>query len=552
MAQTRHQSMLQVASQAIASALESRDAGTAVLRTCVRELGAEGGSIYFLDLRTARYRPFVHWPEACAGEMVHEVPAELLIEPTQQTCDASVFSHSPGVAVLAMRGGICIGAICLQGLRAQSLGPTTSAEIMAVGNLLVSLYEREFASRLLGALPEPIDFTQSEDDYFGDIGMLIANASSMQYAVVRERRGRRLRCVTEWGYDCRRSSLDLDMDQDADHPAVDAALDGRTVVVESVEEIEPETTPTSRARSFVMLPVKVGREIVGVLSLGTGTRYRYSPLEMRGFEMIANSVGVSMTNFRSSRAASRRIADYTEAATALTAVSVAAQVRHEAMQHIDNCNGYLAALSRMLASKPAVEPRLQGISQEVAQIANALGRIKIATAPSMRVWEWVSVRDVWTQALFMVAGSLQRRDIEVLLRGDPDVMVEVMPDQIRSVFLQLLGNSIDAFDQAGRRARRIRLVVSGPSKGCADVLLEYFDNGSGVKPAHLRCPDGVESVPLKDLLFEAGATSKQEGSGLGLWLVRRILDDHCGSIELREHRQGVAFAIRVPQQRRMR
>jgi nitrogen-specific signal transduction histidine kinase len=124
--------------------------------------------------------------------------------------------------------------------------------------------------------------------------------------------------------------------------------------------------------------------------------------------------------------------------------------------------------------------------------------------------------------------------------------VIAQPDWLRQVFLNLMLNSVDAFKQAKKANRYIDLVVAKPSERQQDIQMTYKDNATGINPQSLSVPEDLTDRPFQQQLFEPGVTSKKAGSGFGLWLVRRSLDDHHGSIDLTDHRNGVAFSIHLP------
>ena len=67
------------------------------------------------------------------------------------------------------------------------------------------------------------------------------------------------------------------------------------------------------------------------------------------------------------------------------------------------------------------------------------------------------------------------------------------------------------------------------------IIIEIQDEGVGV-------PEQI-----KDKLFEPFFTTKEEGIGLGLSIVKRIIDDHKGSIQIKDNfPKGTIFKISLP------
>jgi hypothetical protein len=469
--------------------------------------------------------------------------------------DASVSvlttDDAKGIVVYAFRGSSCLGLIRLDGPTLDGIAPHLANQLLAAANLLVSVYELEFAFNLFGSIQEPLDFAQSDEQFFTQIALLIALSAGMEFVVLRELDDDRLRCIAQFGFGDEVDLSQFDLAPIGDFPAFAEALATSSPV--SVVDIDVDEHAALRrgswsqepVRSFVATPVLVGTQSFGVLSVGARCPFEYAPLETRGFTSIANGVGVSIANFRNSHRFSGQVGEYKEAAVAITAVEIARAARHEAIGHIDNCNMAMAQLWRKLGKAPALEPDMDTLSDSLRSLGAALNKIKFATKPPSAQYKRVSVRRLWDEARNAVAGRLSEGRVEVRY-GGPDVDVFASPDWFRQVFLNLLLNSIDAFSDAKKGGRRIELTVERPFERAREIQMMYRDNATGVNPQRLHVPPEFAEQPVHQQLFAPGVTSKRDGSGFGLWLVRRIMTDHHGSIDLTDYRGGVTFVIRVP------
>jgi two-component system sensor histidine kinase HydH len=109
-----------------------------------------------------------------------------------------------------------------------------------------------------------------------------------------------------------------------------------------------------------------------------------------------------------------------------------------------------------------------------------------------------------------------------------DLAVEVDPDQIRQVLVNLFVNAAQAMPEGGT------IEVSAEAPSPADARIRVRDDGPGIP------------VELRPRIFEAMFSTKAKGSGLGLALCRRILEAHGGSIDLEPSDGGAQFALVVP------
>src|SRR4029079_14619484 len=98
--------------------------------------------------------------------------------------------------------------------------------------------------------------------------------------------------------------------------------------------------------------------------------------------------------------------------------------------------------------------------------------------------------------------------------------------KLRQVFLNLLTNASGAMPKAGTLTLRIAPTKLGDLKPGVDgrpaVLIDFADTGAGIPAEHL------------DRIMEPFFTTKEEGkgTGLGLPICRRVVEEHGGRIEL--------------------
>ncbi len=109
---------------------------------------------------------------------------------------------------------------------------------------------------------------------------------------------------------------------------------------------------------------------------------------------------------------------------------------------------------------------------------------------------------------------------------DGDITASAIAGELRQVFSNLLGNSIDAIDEGGT----IKLRVSTGQdfkQGRQTVRITVADNGKGIAAAS------------RPRIFEPFFTTKGTvGTGLGLWVTRQIVDKHHGKIRMRSSTEG--------------
>jgi signal transduction histidine kinase len=129
-----------------------------------------------------------------------------------------------------------------------------------------------------------------------------------------------------------------------------------------------------------------------------------------------------------------------------------------------------------------------------------------------------------------------------LLTFSPEMKVEIKkdftslpeiscrPGQLNQVFMNLLTNGLEAIGKKGKIIIRTRFESEW-------VVIQFIDNGRGIPSQDL------------DRIFDPGFTTKGVGvgTGLGLSVCYRIVEDHGGSIDVHsEEGKGTTFTIRLP------
>ena len=117
-------------------------------------------------------------------------------------------------------------------------------------------------------------------------------------------------------------------------------------------------------------------------------------------------------------------------------------------------------------------------------------------------------------------------------------VVQGYPVELKQVFLNIIGNAVQAMPNGGRL--RIRLSQSSDrSDGRAGIRVSVYDNGIGIRPEHAK------------RIFEPFFSTKEaKGTGLGLWISKGIIQKYAGSIKFRsmffENHNATCFSVFIP------
>ena len=147
----------------------------------------------------------------------------------------------------------------------------------------------------------------------------------------------------------------------------------------------------------------------------------------------------------------------------------------------------------------------------------------------------VNVNTIIEDTLLLLNRQLQRANVEVQTELEvlPDAVIAA--DQIRQVLSNLVINARDAMPNGGKlRVRSRHIPGYDDLHGWVRVLIA--DTGSGIPPEMIRS------------IFEPFVTTKGErGTGLGLWIVKGIIQNHAGKLSVKSRvGNGTTFKIDLP------
>jgi signal transduction histidine kinase len=143
------------------------------------------------------------------------------------------------------------------------------------------------------------------------------------------------------------------------------------------------------------------------------------------------------------------------------------------------------------------------------------------------------VNGICKEAAELMFGRIQAKTGKLHLDLDQKLPgIQADPQGIHRCLLNLISNAFDALEQDDGEVRII--TRSNPEE--SDVLITVEDNGAGI-------PENI-SQRIFDVFF---STKGSQGTGLGLAVTKKIIEEHKGSIEVQSNPgQGTKFTVRLP------
>jgi two-component system nitrogen regulation sensor histidine kinase NtrY len=181
-------------------------------------------------------------------------------------------------------------------------------------------------------------------------------------------------------------------------------------------------------------------------------------------------------------------------------------------------------------SPMVIEEGAKTIIQETRTIKSMVDEFSnFARMPKVELRQ-ADLRLLVEQTVTLFRGIFAQVEFETELAADIPALVQLDPEQMKRVLINIFDNAIEAMNKKGRI--RIRAVFE---KRPQQVVIEISDTGPGI------------AIEDKTKLFLPYFSTKTKGTGLGLAIVNQIIREHNGSIRVENVRPtGARFTIQLP------
>ncbi len=208
---------------------------------------------------------------------------------------------------------------------------------------------------------------------------------------------------------------------------------------------------------------------------------------------------------------------------------LAAGLAHEIRNPLAGIAGVIEIIGRDLPSTSPARAVVKDVRQEIAQINRILTDLLETARPHPPRICRSNLNITVEHAVMLARQQVLSKPIKIELQKSADLReVEHDSDQIHQVLLNLLLNAVQATEGEGT----IRVEI-GSQDNCAIVVVS--DTGRGIAAQNLAH------------IFRPFYTTKGNGTGLGLSLARRIVEEHHGRIEVKSVvGKGSTFEVVLP------
>jgi len=321
------------------------------------------------------------------------------------------------------------------------------------------------------------------------------------------------------------------------------AQSGEALLVPDVRKEPRYRELVKDIRSEIAAPMLGGESVIGVINIESNKPGAFKPSDKELLMTLAAHAARVWENSMLYQMAQQRNQQLLESYKKLSETQhelirkerlaalgeMAAIVAHEIRNPMTAIRGFAQRIGKRLGDVATVRKYLEIIISETDRLGEVLesvlefGKKPVIHKHSLRIDSIVG------DALLLLDDRIKSKALTVrknIAPGLPQVMLD--EDQMKQVIINLLQNALDVTPRG--KAMGIEAV-----KDDTQLLIRVTDSGTGVAPE------------INEKIFDPFFTTKLHGTGLGLAMAQKIVEEHNGIIDVANlPNKGAAFTVRLP------
>lgn len=207
---------------------------------------------------------------------------------------------------------------------------------------------------------------------------------------------------------------------------------------------------------------------------------------------------------------------------------MAAGVAHELRNPLSSIKGLALLLKAKIQNDSQATGTADILVQEVERLNRSIGELLDYARPHTLELEPVRIDEVLRKAASLLKPDFNGAGVVLHTEYIEECTVRGDRDKLNQVFINLLLNALQAMENGGS----MKITICREAE---DVICEIEDTGCGLEEEHVA------------KVFDPYFTTKSNGTGLGLAMSAKIVEEHCGSMKFRSVLgQGTVVRVYLP------
>lgn len=213
--------------------------------------------------------------------------------------------------------------------------------------------------------------------------------------------------------------------------------------------------------------------------------------------------------------------------------TLAASIAHEIRNPLTSIKTFTEILPEKINDKVFLEKLSNIVPSEVGRINNLFNQLLTFSRPSTPYFEDVDIKRLLDNSTILIENQCTQRNISIVKNyAEGKVIIKADPNQIKQAILNLFLNAMDALENVTNKDKRLIITVKPNNKS---VKISIEDTGTGILEKELKH------------IFDLFYSTKEKGTGLGLFIVHRIIESNNGKISVRSKLgEGTTFTLEFP------
>lgn len=207
-------------------------------------------------------------------------------------------------------------------------------------------------------------------------------------------------------------------------------------------------------------------------------------------------------------------------------------VAHEIKNQLSICDLYTEIINKSLdkgVDADSIKKSLSAITKALKMANNSL--ISLKTKEKSELTE-VSLNEIVDTSVTLAKVYLEDKGIELQVETAEDITVIADTEKLVAVIINLVKNAVEAFPIEEDCPQNGKYIKIKTEKDENSAVIMVSNNAEGIKDA--------------EKIFHEGFTTKSTGSGLGLWICKKSIEEQLGELELsRSTEDYTEFTIRL-------
>ncbi|WNF38814.1 cache domain-containing protein [Bacillaceae bacterium IKA-2] len=205
---------------------------------------------------------------------------------------------------------------------------------------------------------------------------------------------------------------------------------------------------------------------------------------------------------------------------------LAAGIAHEIRNPLTSIQGFL----QFIKPSHEAEHYFDIMLSEIDRIKLIIGEMLVLSKPQAEKYEIKDVREICQRIIDLIEAQANLNNVQIITEFELDVPeIWCEENQLKQVFVNILKNAIESMVHGGQ------ILVQMKKQDESNILIRFIDEGIGIEQERI------------DRLGEPFYSTKEKGTGLGLMVSYRIIENHNGKIKIYSKKnEGTTVDLMLP------